>query len=151
MFELNLHFYSSSLLFPSLHINQLEDKGLSLSFVLSQMFLNDLIETIENYYKRIDEDLEQHLSTERWQVSKYTLGNISLYNTRRNPLSNFLSFSLSLFFRTYCNQSDCSCNGEYQILVYHIREICKRYLQGIQPRGIYIYNSLLLAFIVLGK
>eukprot|EP01117_Protostelium_nocturnum_P019177 TRINITY_DN8243_c0_g1_i1.p1 TRINITY_DN8243_c0_g1~~TRINITY_DN8243_c0_g1_i1.p1 ORF type:complete len:767 (-),score=243.23 TRINITY_DN8243_c0_g1_i1:543-2843(-) len=55
----------------TMHCSLLESKGLSLSFILTQMFYPNLINTIEKYYRKIEENLEKQVGLEKWIASTW--------------------------------------------------------------------------------
>jgi hypothetical protein len=50
---------------------QLEEKGLSLSFVLHQMFYQNIVEAIEQYHAKMDAALAKLVTNENWTATKY--------------------------------------------------------------------------------
>jgi len=53
-----------------LHCNLLEIKGLSLSFLLKEMFFSDLVNAIGNYHRSLENHLLKKISNDNWILSR---------------------------------------------------------------------------------
>ncbi len=55
------------------NLPQLEEKGLSLSFVLTQMFYPNLVDAINTYKRKIEVNLSNSIVREQWHGSKQAI------------------------------------------------------------------------------
>ncbi|PRP80617.1 hypothetical protein PROFUN_11560 [Planoprotostelium fungivorum] len=53
-----------------MHCSLLESKGISLSFVLRQMFYPDLIDTMRSYHESVQNNLQNQIASEKWVSTK---------------------------------------------------------------------------------